>query len=246
MYNQVILKELAALTTEWDIFNGKYHIPENKSLSITTKKGETFQIKEITNGFIIGMDCLTTTNRLINESNISLFSLENIYSFIKNEFNSPRKFSVLSENERKEFWFETRNHIRLALPRKFTNRIDLINNVFYFADSEVHKELPTLGDLVSCGVLTECLDYKSVDLNYHNRPSKISVKNVQKFFKAQGFNVTEEAILHNFQGYLTGYKCGYRDEVNGYHLFTPSRLNNLSFRLTSLSEFTDWQTTYQC
>ena len=40
-------------------------------------------------------------------------------------------------------------------------------------------------------------------------------------------------------------KSGYRDEKNGYHLFTPCGCNPLSLRATSLEKELDWQTTYE-
>ena len=245
MFNKVVLKEISALTTEHNNFASEYYL--NKTLCIVTNDASIHEIESIVNDFNRGLVFFERkTNRLFCQDDLIPSSLENVYKFLKQEFNSPRNYNILGENDRKEFWFETRNKIRLALPRKFTNRIDLINQVFYFGDSDVHLELPTLQDLVQCGVLTECFDYQTFEVNYPNRPSRISVNNIQKFFKSKGFNVTEEAILHNFKGYLRGFKCGYRDEKNGYHLFTPCHLNNLSFCLTSLSDLTDWQITYQC
>ena len=40
-------------------------------------------------------------------------------------------------------------------------------------------------------------------------------------------------------------KSGYRDEKNGYHLFTPCGCNPLSFRVSSLEPELDWQITYE-
>lgn len=245
MLNQVVLKELDALATEHDNFASEYYL--NKTFCIATNDASIHEIESIVNDFNRGLIFFEKkTKRLFCQNDLIPSSLESAYQFIVKEFNSPRKYNVLSENDRKEFWFETKNNIRLALPRKFTNRIDLINHVFYFGGSDVHLELPTLQELVQCGVLKECFDYKIFDLEYPNKPYRISVKNIQKFFKDKGFNVTEKAILHNFKGYKQGFKCGFRDEKNGYHLFTPCNLNNLSFRLTSLSDLTDWQITYQC
>lgn len=56
--------------------------------------------------------------------------------------------------------------------------------------------------------------------------------------------VIEDAIKHNFNAYLMDMKSGFRDEINGYHLFTPCCHNPLSFRLTTLNKNCDWQTTY--
>lgn len=70
------------------------------------------------------------------------------------------------------------------------------------------------------------------------------VKEVIKEFKTNGFNVTEEAIIHNFEAWKSDYKSGYKDESNGYFLFTPCGCNELSFNATELIN-KDWQETYE-
>lgn len=66
-------------------------------------------------------------------------------------------------------------------------------------------------------------------------------------FQDNGFNVTREAIEHNYNAWRFDMKSGYRDEENGYHLFTPCGCNPLSFRCSSLEEgCEDWQITYVC
>ena len=40
-------------------------------------------------------------------------------------------------------------------------------------------------------------------------------------FKSHGKNVTREAILHNLYAWADDSKSRFRDEKNGYHLFTP-------------------------
>lgn len=76
-------------------------------------------------------------------------------------------------------------------------------------------------------------------------PNKL-VKEICKEFKENGFNVTEHAVLTNFANWKVGYKCGYRDDANGYHLFTPCGLNPFSLTATSLVDGMDWQDTYFC
>ena len=68
-----------------------------------------------------------------------------------------------------------------------------------------------------------------------------------KEFKDNGLNVTKEAIMHNYQAWRFDQKSGYRDEDNGYHLFTPCGCNPMSFRASSLhTKCEDWQQTYTC
>lgn len=70
------------------------------------------------------------------------------------------------------------------------------------------------------------------------------VKEALKEFEANGFNVTEEAIIHNFEAWKSDYKSGYKDETNGYFLFTPCGCNALRFNATELTG-EDWQKTYE-
>jgi hypothetical protein len=90
------------------------------------------------------------------------------------------------------------------------------------------KEYTVLIDDAEC-----CYCYKDFD-----------VKEVIKEFKSNGFNVTEEAIIHNFEAWKSDYKSGYKDERNGYFLFTPCGCNELSFNATELIN-KDWQETYE-
>ena len=68
---------------------------------------------------------------------------------------------------------------------------------------------------------------------------------IQDEFYINGFDVTLEAIAHNYEAWCRDMKSGYLDKENGYHLFTPCGCNTLSFRA---SEYVgeDWQTTYTC
>ena len=90
-----------------------------------------------------------------------------------------------------------------------------------------------------------CYDQFDVDLGWIRKMSDRRVKSIRETFRKNGFNVSEEAILHNFDAWLGDMKSGYRDEENGYHLFTPCGCNPLSFRATTLNPMCkDWQTTY--
>lgn len=153
-----------------------------------------------------------------------------------------RKLNVIENSDNYEVWFETIDGVKLDIPCYFLNRIDLENLVLYKNDETV--QFPTLNELVADKKLFCKHCYAEVDLSYKTFKSKISIKRIQKYFKSNGFNVTEEAIMHNFNAYLLDMKSGYRDEENGYHLFTPCCHNPLSFRLTSLNKNCKWQTTY--
>ena len=104
----------------------------------------------------------------------------------------------------------------------------------------------TLNDLNHQGGKTvHC--YDEVVLNYSHRYvlSPGGLKIIQKRFAKKGYNVTKEAIQHQYDCWKWGGKSGYRDEQNGYHLFTPAGVNPFSLRLTTLHEkCSDWQKTY--
>lgn len=65
------------------------------------------------------------------------------------------------------------------------------------------------------------------------------------FFQKKGVNVSMDAIIHNFYAWMSDFKSGYRDNENGYHLFSPCGCNPLSMRYTALDKSCeDWQITY--
>ena len=65
-------------------------------------------------------------------------------------------------------------------------------------------------------------------------------------FEDAGYKVTEAAILHNYYAWSADLKAGYRDEANGYHLFSPCGHNPFILRATTLHPLcADWQTTYE-
>lgn len=61
-------------------------------------------------------------------------------------------------------------------------------------------------------------------------------------FKQNGFNVTIDALKHNYEAWKGDYKSGYRDEENGYFLFTPCGCNPLRFDVETLYPTLEQQT----
>ena len=55
-------------------------------------------------------------------------------------------------------------------------------------------------------------------------------------FNEQGWKVTKEALEHNFWAWKADRKSGYRDDENGYFLFTPCGCNKLSFTATEIKD----------
>lgn len=124
-----------------------------------------------------------------------------------------------------------------------------------FPFNENPEGIPTLNELVAEGKVKEATIYREAEVNpegfhscrsYYRRPfTKKLMKDIISVFKKEGFNVTEEAVMHNLHAWISDLKSGYRDDKNGYHLFTPCGCNPLSFRVSSLEEgLEDWQTTY--
>ena len=121
---------------------------------------------------------------------------------------------------------------------------------------ENDKEIPdydkerviTLNQLKGNGIGKEvyCYDEYNINLGWIKGMSDNRVRKIRKEFLENGFNVTEEAILHNYECWKADFKSGYRDEENGYHLFTPCGHNPFSLSVTNLVEGLDWQTTYAC
>lgn len=94
----------------------------------------------------------------------------------------------------------------------------------------------------------DCLDF---DMDVYScdpkLDKKVTTKDIVKFFHDNGYNVTSEAVFWCFEAWKSGFKSGYRDQENGYHLFSPCGANALSIRLTTLNPLCeDWQTTYFC
>lgn len=105
----------------------------------------------------------------------------------------------------------------------------------------------TLNNLKAQGQGNTVYCYEEYDVNL-GRPRSLSKKNVKAIcdeFKEHGFNVTPQAVLHNYSCWMGDLKSGYRDEANGYHLFSPCGCNDLSFRATTIDNRLDWQTTYE-
>lgn len=111
----------------------------------------------------------------------------------------------------------------------------------------------TLNDLIRNKQAQEvnCYDCLDFDMDvYMDDPKldkKVNTKKIIKFFRDNGYNVTSEAVNWCFENWKSGFKSGYRDQENGYHLFNPCGGNALSIRLTTLNPLCeDWQVTYWC
>lgn len=154
-----------------------------------------------------------------------------------------KKIDLVKDLSQVAYYFETNEGKKLQIPYYFGNRIDMDNLILY--DEDETTEFPTINQLIADERLKCCFTYEIIDKTYKIFNDHISIPKLQAFFRKHGYNVTEDAIKHNLICYMANTKSGYRDDENGYHLFTPCRANYLSFRLTSLNDnCKDWQKTY--
>ena len=159
---------------------------------------------------------------------------------MKNKFN---KIPIITDTTKVQHWFETSDGEKWGLPYYFLYRINLKDKTYTLSED---SDLPTINDLIDKKLLDVKFSYDIIDLDYEY-PNRIPLTKAIEYFKSKGYNVSKDAIRHNFYCWQSGLKSGYRDEKNGYHLFTPCGGNPLSFRLTSLHEpCKDWQKTYEC
>lgn len=130
-------------------------------------------------------------------------------------------------------------------------KVDIVNKKYLRRSDDGYKdcELPTFNDLYANGTMDKegtCIE-KQYSISFQ-RKYKLNEKDIDKIikeFKKNGFNVTKEAINHNYDAWCVDFKSGYRDEENNYHLFSPCGCNPLSFRATTLHpKCADWQETY--
>lgn len=77
------------------------------------------------------------------------------------------------------------------------------------------------------------------------KEADLDIDEVIKAFRDNGFNVTRQAIEHNFNAWDSDYKSGYLDEKNGYFLFTPCGCNQLRFSAEKING-KEYQKTYEC
>ena len=131
---------------------------------------------------------------------------------------------------------------------KYDSKIDLENGMFIPITNSNYKKstLPTMNDLIRDKIVkvVSCVSTFDINVNKTDLTYKDFV-DIQRQFKANGFNVSLSAIKHNYYAWLSDFKSGYRG--NGYHLFSPCGCNPLSFRASTLhKKCKDWQITYVC
>ena len=140
---------------------------------------------------------------------------------------------------------------RFDVPRGFQledGRIIVIVNrkgmyvLAYDTPFKLNGKETTLNKLKAEGRGKEVTCYDRYDI-YPSRDMKYDA--IIDEFQRNGFNVTKEALWHNHCAWKGGFKSGYRDEANGYFLFSPCGENELYFSAMTLNDMcADWQKTY--
>ena len=151
------------------------------------------------------------------------------------------------------YFIRTSDRTPMYIPIWYGNRIDLEGLLLYQGEEcDANPDIPDLTTLVKTGKVEEAEIFRSHEVNVtaftdctcRRKFTEKIIQNILQEFKNKGFNVTREALTHNFRAWHADLRSGYRDEANGCHLFTPCGCNPLSFRVSSLEEDLDWQTTY--
>lgn len=133
---------------------------------------------------------------------------------------------------------------------RFDYQINLKEGVFFPTDEHIDGCV-SLNDLLRNdeAVMVYCYDGVDYDEDVYPCDKDFTgqdIADIKAYFYEHGYNVTEEAISHQIKAWRSGMKSGYRDEKNGYHLFSPCGCNPLSIRLSTLHHLCDWQNTYEC
>ena len=154
------------------------------------------------------------------------------------------------------YFIEKHSGTAMYLPIWYGHRLDLRNMTITENSAEIdaRTDLPDLNQLVKQGYLLEATIYREHDIYPKGYPhcdcrrklQDAEIETIIAEFKEHGFDVTKEAILHNYYAWIGDLKSGFRDAENGYHLFSPCGCNPLSFRASSLEDELNWQDTYSC
>ena len=164
-----------------------------------------------------------------------------------------KKFEYIKEKTYRCFQFPNGKLVDV-FSCKYGCKVDLLNESYIpYENSKEYNEsrLPTIEDLIlnESVKVVSCIE-KEYSINFPSKVKRLYKKDFQSIideFAENGFNVSIEAITHNYNCWRGDLKSGFRDEENGYHLFTPCGCNPLSFRISTLHpKCNDWQITYEC
>ena len=137
---------------------------------------------------------------------------------------------------------------------RFNYKIDMKNKTVIEPSDPKFKtsKCPDLNKLIDMGIIKEWFPYREASIwdakkqGYIYCDGKLNVEKIQAYFKEQGFTLSKEAIMHNYNAWRLDLKSGFRDEANNVHLFSPCGCNPFNLHVTELCDMCDWQTTYTC
>lgn len=151
------------------------------------------------------------------------------------------------EKGTRSHWLEYKNYAFSSY--YYDAKYDFENGVYYTITDEEYKNVgfPTLNDLIKSGELKEVEDGYTVEKRRWSRGEDMTpevLASIVEEFRANGFNVTEEAVMHNFNCWRSDLKSGFRGE--DFFLFSPCGCNELRFDASHLYDAdSSWQNTYE-
>ena len=176
--------------------------------------------------------------------------MENKIRFVKDRFHTQRGVELNDGRVISLYNEDNKFYLRFDYP------LDLDKGTYtvkeYSPAPDYDENEVNLNNLIKQGKAKEvsCCDECEYDEDVYPDQfiySPAKIRKIQAYFSEHGYNVSEDAIRHNLCAWMGDYKSGYRDDKNGYHLFSPCGCNTLSLRLTTLNELCrDWQDTYTC
>lgn len=148
----------------------------------------------------------------------------------------------------RSYYFKTNEGKYFAPTWAWDAKYDMANGVYYpITDPEFKQvDFPTLNELVKDGVVSEVNDNYSISRESWRRSHEITQEEIDEIcneFRANGYNVTEDAIRHNFYAWSADLKSGYLGD--GFFLFSPCGCNSIEFRAEHIYENSSYQKTYE-
>ena len=137
----------------------------------------------------------------------------------------------------------------------YDSKVNLENGTYmnisdYSKSTDEMEDCKTINQLIADGTLKKVQyvdEYEIFPKGFESdsqHPENLPYDEIIAELTENGYNVTRQALEHNYNAWLADCKSGYRDEENGYFIFTPCGCNNLYFNVTKLDDHFDWQYTY--
>lgn len=147
----------------------------------------------------------------------------------------------------RSYYFKTNEGKYFVSTWAWDAKYDMANGVYYPTTDPEFKQVdfPTLNELVKNGVVSEVDNSYSISRESWKRNHEITQEEIGEIcseFRANGYNVTEEAIRHNFGAWTADLKSGYLGD--DFFLFSPCGCNSMEFCAEHIYEDSSYQHTY--